>query len=176
MDVDKQAAKQILKTSWSHVLENPDEDSLDATANAREIVQINGVITGKQLTYKYILLTAALAKAVNPDVHYRALQMGSRLSGAYDARSLCHAVIVPFEKSHGERFGGSNESFLNRPARYPEFDLSNRDRNRNAQGRLFRLLDNAQNFAGQDISKGIFGSSPERNALLPCYENGIQVS
>lgn len=148
--MDKQAAKETLETEWSYVLDNPDENPLDATKYEREIRQIKEVVTGSQLTYKYILLTAALAKAVNPVVHYRALQMGSKLSGSYDARSLCHTVIVPFEKSHGERFGGSNEPFLNRPARYPEFDLSNRDRNRNAQKRLFYVLDNAQNFTGQD--------------------------
>lgn len=96
------------------------------------------------MTYRYILLTSAVSKAENPNIHYRALQKGSILSGAYDARSIGHNVVVPFEKSHGERLGGSNEPYLNRPARYPEFALTNRDRNRKAQQQLFDLLEFAE--------------------------------
>lgn len=150
MDVDKKKAKKMLQTEWNYVLKHPNEDFLDSTKYAKQIQQISEIIYGKQLTYRYILLTAALAKVVNPSIHYRALQQGSKLQGAYDARSVAHSVIVPFEKGHGERFGGSNEPFLNRPARYPEFDLSNRDRNRNAQRRLHYLLENCQVYSTKD--------------------------
>lgn len=150
MDVDKKRAERVLQSEWNYVLKYPDKDFLDSSRYAEQIRQIKLVVHGKQLTYKYILLTAVLAKAVNPNIHYRALQQGSKLRGSYDARSLCHSVIVPFEKSHGERFGGSNEPFLNRPARYREFDLSNRDRNRKAQRRLHSLLEKCQVYSAKD--------------------------
>jgi hypothetical protein len=150
LEVDKKEAKKRLENEWAFVLKNSTCDFLDSAKYGEQIRQITEVIHGSQLTYKYILLTAVLAKTVNRRVHYRALQQGSKLQGAYDARSLAHGVIVPFEKSHGERFGGSNEPFLNRPARYTEFDLSNRDRNREAQERLHSLLENSQVYSETD--------------------------
>lgn len=150
LSVSKEKADTLLYTEWNYVEVHQDKNFLNTQRYKQEIQWIKEIIRGGELTYKYILLTAALAKVVNQRVHYRALQKGSKLQGAYDARSLAHGVVVPFEKSHGERFGGSNEPYLNRPARYPEFDLSNRDRNRNAQERLFYLLDNCQRYSIQD--------------------------
>jgi len=150
MDVDKRKAGEMIQTEWNYVVKHSNQDFLNSSKYPQWTQRIKEIIHGKQLTYKYILLTAALAKAVNPNVHYRALQQGSKLQGAYDARSIAHSVVVPFEKSHGERFGGSNEPFLNRPARYPEFDLSNRDRNRNAQKQLYYLLEDCQVSSGKD--------------------------
>jgi hypothetical protein len=66
-----------------------------------------------------------LGKRTNAKVHPRALQARSRLRGAYDARSLCHSVVVSFEKTKGNLFGLSNEPFLNKPARHPEHDADN---------------------------------------------------
>jgi len=150
LTISKEKASTLLQAEWNYVEARQDKNFLNTQRYKQEIQWIKEIIRGKQLTYKYILLTAALAKVINQRVHYRALQKGSTLQGAYDARSLAHGVVVPFEKSHGERFGGSNEPYLNRPARYPEFDLSNRDRNRNAQERLFYLLDNCQRYSTQD--------------------------
>ena len=152
MSIDKENASTILQTEWNYVEARQDKNFLSTKLYKQEIRWIKEIIRGKQLTYKYILLTAVLAKVINPRVHYRALQKGSQLQGAYDARSLAHGVVVPFEKSHGELLGGSNEPFLSRPARYPEFDLSNRDRTRNAQERLFYLLDNFQRYSTRDKS------------------------
>ncbi|HEY4674827.1 MAG TPA: restriction endonuclease, SacI family [Candidatus Bathyarchaeia archaeon] len=150
VDVEEKKARELLQTEWNHVVKYSNQDFLDSAKYPKWTQRIKAVIHGKQLTYRYILLTAVLAKAVNPNIHYRALQQGSKLQGAYDARSIAHSVVVPFEKSHGERFGGSNEPFLNRPARYPEFDLSNRDRNRAAQRQLYGLLEDCQNYSAKD--------------------------
>lgn len=144
MDVSNEEAKRILQGEWEYVEGHLGETFLDLSVYSLQIQQVRDIIRGEQVTYRYILVTAALSKAANPGIHYRALQKGSRLQGAYDARSVAHGVVVPFEKSHGERLGGSNEPFLNRPARYPEFDMSNRDRSRGAQQRLFDLLDFCQ--------------------------------
>ena len=87
---------------------------------------ISDVIQGNHLTFRYILFTAILARATDNKVHARALQVGSDLTGAYDARSLCHDVLVPFERDFMESaLGGSNEPYLNKPARYKQVDLSN---------------------------------------------------
>jgi len=90
----------------------------------REIIA--EIIHGEHLTYKYILATALLAKATEPKVNPLVLQSGAGVEGAYDARSLCHKVIVPHEaKLLANGLGGSNEPFLNKPARNKLISLDN---------------------------------------------------
>jgi hypothetical protein len=150
LDVDNEEAKKILESEWEYVEKHSKESFLDASVHLFQIQQIKGILSGEEVTYRYILVTAALSKVANSEIHYRAIQKGSSLQGAYDARSVAHKVVVPFEKSHGERLGGSNEPYLNRPARYPEFDMSNRDRNRKAQQRLHDLLEFCQTQSRKD--------------------------
>lgn len=87
---------------------------------------ITTIVQGKHLTFRYLLVTALLGKATNPEVNALALQAGADLEGAYDARSLCHGVVVPMERRLLNRaIGGSNEPFLNKPARFPSISLNN---------------------------------------------------
>ncbi|WP_312454311.1 restriction endonuclease, SacI family [Pseudescherichia sp.] len=81
---------------------------------------IRSVILGSHLTYRYILVTGLLAKATNKNVNPLVLQAKAEVDGAYDARSLCHSVIVgKVETQFLEgKLGASNEPFLNKPARY----------------------------------------------------------
>ncbi|WP_052657550.1 restriction endonuclease, SacI family [Thalassospira sp. HJ] len=92
----------------------------------RKYGKIEAVISGSHLTYRYILYTALVAKNTNPLINALAIQQGSDLLGAYDARSVCHKAVVPIERSHlGGRLGESNEPFLNKPARTKELSLDN---------------------------------------------------
>jgi hypothetical protein len=101
---------------------------------------IKNVLFNKHLTYKYILVTALLAKATNQSINALCLQATSGLTGAYDARSLCHEVLVPFErKNFSNAFGNSNEPFLNKPARIPSLSLSNPVRRGNDKNILTSL-------------------------------------
>lgn len=98
------------------------------------------VLDNNHLTYKYILFTALLSKASDDSINPLCLQKRSSLSGAYDARSICHKVIVPFEIETLEKaLGGSNEPFLNKPARFPELSPSNAVRNGNDRAILNAL-------------------------------------
>lgn len=87
---------------------------------------ITKVLTGSHKTYRYILVNGLLAKAVNSKINALSLQKGDGLNGKYDARSLCHKVLVPFEalKLQG-CLGNSNEPFLNKPARFVSLSLDN---------------------------------------------------
>lgn len=138
VDIDIDEAARILNHEWDRVRNDDEHGHLSDETIAG---QISAVLHGSQLTYKYILVTNVLAKAVNPHIHYRAMQAQSDLSGAYNARSLGHQVLVEWEKEHGERLGGSNEPFLNKPARFPEFAMDNAHRSASAHRRLYELLD-----------------------------------
>lgn len=98
----------------------------DYTVSVPVGTKIEQIIGHTHLTYKYILLTGLLAKATNPRANPLVLQAGSSLDGGFDARSLCHSTVVPFEQNVLEkRLGGSNEPFLNKPARYPHLSMQN---------------------------------------------------
>lgn len=113
------------------------------TINCQYADFIDFIIDNTHLTYKYVLFTALLSKATDPTVNALCLQKKSTLPGAYDARTVCHKVIVPFEmKILGKALGGSNEPFLNKPARFPELSKDNAVRRGNDQSLLNSLCDN----------------------------------
>lgn len=104
---------------------------------------IDFIIDNTHLTYKYVLFTALLSKATDPTINALCLQKKSTLPGAYDARTVCHKIIVPFEMETLEKaLGGSNEPFLNKPARFPELSKDNAVRRGNDQTLLNALCDN----------------------------------
>jgi hypothetical protein len=119
--VEQKAAEQLFR-----------EAILIAQDDSRQIPviewndEIRSIIQGKHLTFRYILITALLGKATNPNINALALQARADVEGAYDARSLCHKVIVPLERQLlKSSLGGSNEPFLNKPARFPTISPSN---------------------------------------------------
>src|SRR5688572_7946177 len=116
-----QRARQTLQRSLNEV------KSFKPQALTKQQQQaISAIILGDHKTFRYILITALLGKVVEPDVHMRSIQQGADLDGAYDARSLCHDVWVPFEREHlDNRLGGSNEPYLNKPARFPAVEKTN---------------------------------------------------
>jgi hypothetical protein len=117
---------------------------------------IENVLNASDVTFKYILVTGYLAKYVNGSVHARALQVGSKLDGAYDARSLCHNVVVGFEKSKGNLFGLSNEPFVNKPARHAEHDARNPQlRNKIGAKHLHSALEQAQAASKRQVHQGL---------------------
>lgn len=132
----KEDAKVKLHEAYEDALKKP-----NATCNHKEFIDF--VIDNTHLTYKYILFTAILSKATDASINPLCLQKGSTLPGAYDARTVCHNVIVKFEMETLEKaMGGSNEPFLNKPARFPELSKDNAVRRGNDKLILDSLCDN----------------------------------
>jgi hypothetical protein len=119
--VDHEDAAELLERAWRDA-ENP---SIVPGPDLKQ--RIETVMAAKALAkgFKYMLVTGILGKATEPSVHPRSIQAGSSLPGAYDARSLCHKVVVRFEKTKGNLFGLSNEPFLIKSLRHPEHDKTN---------------------------------------------------
>lgn len=121
--------------------------------------RIEKILNGNHKTYKYILINGLLAKATNNSANPLTLQAGSELDGAFDARSLCHKVLVQFERDFlHNALGGSNEPFLNKPARFPELSEMNAVRKGKDKEVLLSLI---------HIFNQIH-SSKEANAYLSC--------
>jgi transcription elongation GreA/GreB family factor len=147
--VDLHAAKAALDKAWANV-----KSRSRPPAKMQQLIET--VLSASDVTFKYILVTGYLAKYVNPKVHARALQAGSSLTGAYDARSVCHKVVVGFEKSKGNLFGMSNEPFLSKPARHPEHDRDNPQlRNKLSAQRLHAALEQGQRGSRAEVYQGL---------------------
>jgi len=133
-----------LKEEAAKTLETAYQDALaaqDSSCAHQDFIDF--VIDNTHLTYKYILFTAILSKATDESINPLCLQKHSALPGAYDARTVCHKVIVPFEMEVLRKaLGGSNEPFLNKPARFTELDKGNAVRRGNDQEILNALCDN----------------------------------
>lgn len=139
--------------------------------------KIEQIIGHTHLTYRYILLNGMLAKATNPRSDPLALQAGAPLAGAFDARSLCHSVVVPFEQTVLEkRLGGSNEPFLNKPARYTHLSTDNavrRGKDRTTLERLiavFELVNEHEN--GMDALVAVLARILELESRVVTFDEG----
>lgn len=108
-----------------------------------EVVEAVGmIINGGHKTFRYMLLTGLLASVTDRSLHPRCLQRKANVDGAYDARSLCQKVIVPFEKKMlNGRLGASNEPFANKSARYPMIEKTNDVRSGSDRRELNALYD-----------------------------------
>lgn len=141
LSIDFQRAREVLHEALK-----------DKASAPKELEQkLKSVILGSHKTYRYILVTNLLAKAVNPKANALCLQAGAPLRGAFDSRSLCHKVIVPFERDRlANSLGASNEPYLNKPARFTHLSEGNAVRDENDRAILTTLIEiaNAVNDAG----------------------------
>lgn len=132
---------EMVKSNLEHTLDNVKSNRLILPEN-QDRDKIKSIILGRHLTFRYMLITALASKAVMDEINPLALQTGSKLSGAYDARSVAHKVIVPFERANfSGMLGGSNEPYLNKPARFTEIRVSNPARAGNDRKEQATLVD-----------------------------------
>jgi len=71
-------------------------------------------------TYRYVLPTQLTAKLADPSVDSRSVQVARGGKGAFDARSVCQEVVVPFDQANHSVLRGSPEPYVNNPLRVPE--------------------------------------------------------
>jgi len=150
ISVNHAKAEEKLREAWKQT----ENESVRPPQAICELVK--KVMEAPDITYKYVLVTGFLAKCTEGQVHPRALQAGSSLSEAYDARSLCHSIVVGFEKEQGNLFGLSNEPFLNKPARHPEHDKNNPQlRNKRLAAVVHDLLEWANQASSSNVFAGL---------------------
>ena len=121
IDVDKSEATKQLNASYMRSVHSPATDCCIRST-------IDFVMGGKNcLTYRYIMFTALVAKATDPNIDILSLQASDESAGAYDARSLASKVVFPFQKNMlGNMLNGSNsDPLVNKPGRFPRLSLNN---------------------------------------------------
>jgi SacI restriction endonuclease len=146
VSIDFVAARVLLDQAWSKT------GSPDVCPSTAAMSLLDAILRSENITFKYILVTGLLGKCVDPGVHPRALQTGSKLRKSYDARSLCHKVVVTFEKEKGDLWGLSNEPFVNKPARHREHDKKNKQlRDKQLAAALHDVLDLAHDATPNEV-------------------------
>lgn len=141
--IDLQRASLILKKAHDEASKPNDELSK----------VIEEIIRGSHKTYRYVLVNALLAKATNTNINALSLQKGDGTRGKFDARSLCHKVLVPFEMEVlPGSLGGSNEPFLNKPARFVSLSTTNAVRSGKDKEILSKLIDTLSDIPNSEVA------------------------
>lgn len=124
LEVNQLRAGAILRESHERVCREPQTTCPIAEA-------VDATMAGKGcLTYRYVLLTALVAKLTNPAIDILSLQVDDPSDGAYAPRTLCSEVVYPFQRQIlFNAVGGTNsDPLVNKPARYPRLSKDNKAR------------------------------------------------
>lgn len=157
--------KEELAKSWADIIELDDKDVSFVSDPLRTMIKecVNNKGTK---SYRYVLPTQILAKVIDPSLDSRSLMAASTLPGAFDARSLCHKVIVPFDKENENVLGGSSEPYVNNPLRVPSITKENMKQQKDKEGwrKLYSILGNIEEKNDEEFTKLVF-----KQVLLEIY-------
>jgi SacI restriction endonuclease len=144
-----ESARQRLQTEWDLIRTAP-ETAAEVAIPEELIAAIGRSVNSKTKTYRYVLPTQILAKLTDGELDCRSIQASSDLKKSFDARSLCHDVIVKFDRANNNVLGGSAEPYLNNPLRIPAIVATARAAQRDKLGfdDLRLVLDFAQHNPG----------------------------
>lgn len=125
----KSKLKTTLQSHWEHVL----AVELDLVYHPYLASTIRQLLHSPIKSYRYPVLTQLLAKLTNPALDARCIQAARTSSsiGSFDARSVCHEVVVPWEFANNSPLGGSREPYVNNPLRGNEFSAAYRKDKKN---------------------------------------------
>jgi len=143
----------IMNLSSSQEIKSPLGDNLTELKNV-----IIDCLTSNIKSYRYVLPTQILSKAVDHSLDCRSLQVADDRQGAFDARTIAHKVIVPFDQQNHNVLGGSAEPYVNNPLRCTSVSIENRERQRNKADwdKLIFVLDTVQNWNDLIFTKLVF--------------------
>ena len=137
-----------LRQRWVEVMRSFQETSpdipIDPLGEGHPLIPlIRACLQSPSLTYHYVLPTQLLAKAVNPSLDAHAIQASYPSAGAFDARTIAHDVIVPFDRENERVLGGSPEPYVNNPLRVPGItaDYRNAQKQKTDWDKLVAVLD-----------------------------------
>ncbi len=149
-----------LEQKWSEIGQRFEQDQPEPLAHENDdlILLIRDCLTSKIKSYHYVLPTQLLAKAVNQALDAHCLQVSYDRPGAFDARTLAHGVIVPFDQVNYRVLGGSPEPYVNNPLRIPAVIPAYRDQQKAKSDwdKLIVILDAVEAAGRKDFTKVVF--------------------
>lgn len=142
-----------LEQGWKEIVSLGEHGALTNWLDDPELIEaVRQAINSTAKTYRYVLPTQLVAKVVDASLDCRCLQAGRGGAGAFDARTVAHKVIVPFDQANERVLGGSPEPYVNNPLRIPELSRQYASDKKNSRDweRLCYVLDAVE--AKQDPS------------------------
>jgi hypothetical protein len=152
-------AAVILASEWAGIRDLAEGKKLkDWLHDAKLIEALNLSINSSTKTYRYVLPTQVLSKMVDPSLDSRCLQATRGGVGAFDARSVAHEVIVPFDQDNENVLGGSQEPYVSNPLRVAEVSAAYRGPQRDKPGwdRLCLVLARVEEEKDQNFTRLVF--------------------
>jgi hypothetical protein len=148
--------RQELEKSWTEILESENKEVLLVTEPLKGLIK--DCINSETKSYRYVLPTQLLAKLIDSSLDSRSLQAASSLIGSFDARSLCHKVVVPFDKMNEDVLGGSPEPYVNNPLRVRAITEEHIGQQRNPEGwrKLCSILKDVEETNDQEFTRKVF--------------------
>lgn len=155
--IDK--CRRIFHSSWTRISElstYPPVSGVEISTALQAAIS-NSINSGTK-TYRYVLPTQILAKVADEQLDCHCIQASSSLKGAFDARSICDAIIVSFDKSNDGVLGGSPEPYVNNPLRRAEVSKIHRQKQKDKQGwdDLCLVLDQVETVRDPIFTAAIF--------------------
>lgn len=152
-----------LHQRWSEITsqfaDSAIETPVDPLGEGHALISlIRDCLRSPSLSYHYVLPTQLLAKAIDTSLDAHALQVGYGVTGAFDARTIAHDVIVPFDRENERVLGGSSEPYVNNPLRVPAITAEYRSQQKNKADwdKLVAVLDAVQNSPITTFAKPVF--------------------
>lgn len=153
--------KPYLEERWSYITSLFQQNlAVEPLADEYDDLKqlIRDGLTSKTKSYHYVLPTQILCKAVDPSLDAHSLQVAHGVPGAFDARTIAHGVIVPFDQANYKVLGGSPEPYVNNPLRCPAVTPQYRDQQKSKTDwdKLIQVLDVVENTEDEGFVKQIF--------------------
>lgn len=152
-----------LNRRWEETVEQFDRAVPNAPDNPlREdhplIPLIRDCLRSASVSYHYVLPTQLLAKCVDHGLDAHALQAGYDAAGAFDARTVAHGVIVPFDRANHRVLGGSPEPYVNNPLRVPAVtpEYRSSQKNKTDWDKLVAVLDAVEDDGSEAFAQQVF--------------------
>ena len=153
-----------LESAWEEVMAQ--QQALDAPADPLAgfpdlIARIRDCLNSRIKTYHYVLPTQLLAKVADPDLDARSLQAAFDSPGAFDARTVAHEVIVPFDQANYRVLGGSPEPYVNNPVRVHAVtaDFRGQQKNQADWDKLVEVLAQVETAADKTFTQRVFAQT-----------------
>ncbi len=120
MTLTDKSEKILLKT-WKEISHLAEAHKLeDWITDVSLLAVIRSCVNSRIKSYRYVLPTQILAKLADPSLDCHCLQASRGGPGAFDARTIAHSVVVPFDQANESVLGGSQEPYVNNPLRVQE--------------------------------------------------------
>ena len=158
---DWNRAQDSLNYQWQYLFDNSEDISITSFGLSREEVnEIQQILNSSTKSYHYVLPTQLLVKLIDSKLDCRSLQTAFNSDGTFDARTIAHKVIVPFDKANHNVLGGSNEPYVNNPLRYPAViaEYRNQQKNQRDWDLLVKILGKIQAVNSSEFTMNYFRS------------------